>query len=388
MTTKRLPTLFRTWLRFALPATTLGLLLTAVPAFAVAPDVPPPPAQQKPLPKIEIAKTLGSSFLYDKAPFPSCHAGTIAELPDGTLVASFFGGTAERNPDVCIWVTRKEKGAAAWGDLIKVADGVVKDPQSQDPPAPDKANNRYPTWNPVLFQPKTGPLLLFYKIGPSPSTWWGMMTTSEDGGKTWSKPQRLPQGVLGPIKNKPVQLADGTILSGSSVEGDGGWRLHVESSSDNGKTWTRGPDLPNAQFKAIQPSILFHGNRLQMLCRSQQNVLVETWSDDNGKTWSPLAATSLPNPNSGTDAVTLQDGRQLLVYNPTKREDPIKGRTPLHVAVSSDGKTWKDVLTLENDYVGQYSYPAVIQGKDGTIHTVYTYHRKNMKHVMIDPKSF
>ena len=57
--------------------------------------------------------------------------------------------------------------------------------------------------------------------------------------------------------------------------------------------------------------------------------------------------------------MTLQDGRQLLVFNNTP-----KGRTPLNVALSSDGKQWKVVSTLE-DQPGEYSYPAVIQAKDG-----------------------
>ena len=117
---------------------------------------------------------------------------------------------------------------------------------------------RHPTWNPVLFQPRSGPLMLFYKVGPSPSTWWGMVMTSADGGRTWSPPRRLPDGVLGPIKNKPVQLANGDILSGSSTEHDG-WRVHFERSSDNGATWTATPPLNDGkEIPAIQPSILVH----------------------------------------------------------------------------------------------------------------------------------
>ena len=88
---------------------------------------------------------------------------------------------------------------------------------------------------------------------------------------------------------------------------------------------------------------------------------------------------SLPNPNSGIDAVTLQDGRQLLVFNNTPR-----GRTPLNVALSRDGVEWKVVLTLE-DQPGEYSYPAVIQAADGRVHITYTYRRQSIKHVVLDP---
>ena len=58
-----------------------------------------------------------------------------------------------------------------------------------------------------------------------------MATTSADGGRTWSAPQRLPDGILGPIKNKPVQLANGDLLAGSSTENNG-WRCHFERSTD------------------------------------------------------------------------------------------------------------------------------------------------------------
>ena len=142
-----------------------------------------------------------SEFIFETAPFPSCHASTIAETKSG-LVAAWFGGTAERNPDVCIYVARNENGK--WTPPVAVADGV------------GFATNRFPTWNPVLFQPKNGPLLLFYKVGPKPAEWWGMLKTSDDDGRTWSKPQRLPDGILGPIKNKPVQLANGDILCGKT----------------------------------------------------------------------------------------------------------------------------------------------------------------------------
>jgi alpha-L-rhamnosidase len=126
---------------------------------------------------------------------------------------------------------------------------------------------------------------------------------------------------------------------------------------------------------------------LQALCRSQNRAILETWSKDNGKTWSPLAPTTLPNNNSGTDAVTLKDGRQLLVYNhvlPPAGQS--KGaRSPLNVALSPDGKTWYAALVLEKDTLGQYSYPSVIQSSDGMVHIVYTWRRKKIKHVVLDP---
>jgi predicted neuraminidase len=324
---------------------------------------------------------ISSEFIYEKAPYPQCHASTIAELSPGHLAAAWFGGTAERAPDVCIWVATWENGK--WAEGIKAADGIQAD------------GTRLPTWNPVLFAPPGGTLHLFYKVGPSPSAWWGMTKTSTDGGKTWSDARRLPPGVLGPVKNKPIRLSDGAWLSGSSDEGTPkGWRVHFELSRDAGQTWQligpidKGTDK---ELDAIQPSILsYPDGRLQALCRTRNGVLAATWSKDSGKTWSPLESTSVPNPNSGTDAVTLADGRQLLAYNNSAPppENPTKGkRYPLDVATSTDGVNWTHVLTLEDKPIGNgYAYPAVIQTSDGLVHITYTWDRTHIKHVVLDPK--
>jgi len=320
---------------------------------------------------------LSGELIYplDDTPTPQCHASTIAQTPTG-VVAAWFGGTREGNPDVGIWVSRHVDGA--WARPVEVVNGV----QSPD--------LRYPCWNPVLLQPKDGPLLLFYKVGPNPRGWWGMLTTSQDGGKTWSTPRKLGADdaighLLGPVKNKPIQLADGTLLCPSSTEHDG-WRVHFERSTDLGKTWdVIGPIHDGNAFSAIQPSILTCADgKMQILCRTRQNVIAQSWSEDGGKTWSEPTATSLPNPNAGTDAVTLVDGRQLLVYNHTTRTSTPSGRQMLNVALSTDGVAWKPVLTLQRA-PGEFSYPAVIQTADGSVHITYTYQRRSIKHVVLDP---
>ncbi len=309
-----------------------------------------------------------SEFIYETAPYPSCHASTIEETSEG-LIAAWFGGTHERHPDVGIWTSHWTNGE--WSVPEEVANGVVSD------------SERYPTWNPVLFQPDSGPLLLFYKVGPTPSDWWGMQMTSTDGGKSWSEPRRLPEGILGPIKNKPIQLPGGDILSPSSSEHDG-WRVHFERSTDLGRTWQATPPVNDGRsIRAIQPSLLSYGeDRIQALGRTRSSGIFEIWSEDGGKTWGEMSLTSLPNPSAGTDAVTLQDGRQLLVYN---HNPNYKGRSPLNVAVSDDGKNWQAALVLEDTPQSEFSYPAVIQTKDGLVHITYTWNRKRIKHVVVDP---
>ena len=329
---------------------------------------------------------LSSGFIFETAPYPEAHASTIVESGDGGLVAAWFGGTKERNPDVDIWVARFWGGR--WSPPVSVADGVQPD------------GSRYPTWNPVLFQPPGGDLILFYKVGPTPQDWWGMAMASSDGGRSWSAPYRLPDGVLGPIKNKPLVLADGAWLSPSSVElaegvgaGAGaGWTLHFERSGDRGRTWTASPPVPSPlNIDAIQPSILTHRDgALQAVARTRQGALASTWSRDGGRTWSALAAIDLPNPNSGTDAVTLSDGRQLIIYNHSAHvaETPGKGpRWPLNLALSDDGVSWRRVLTLETEPLPSgYAYPAIIQTSDSLVHLTWTHDRKRIRHAVVDPR--
>lgn len=317
------------------------------------------------------AGVLLEEFIYDAAPFPECHASTIEETKEG-LIASWFGGTEEKDPDVCIYVSRKIDGK--WTTPEQVADGI-QSPQQ-----------RHPCWNPVLFNAADDKLLLFYKVGPSPRDWWGMVKISDDFGKTWSDGRRLPDHKLGPIRAKPIRLTNGRLLCGSSDESDG-WKIWMETCNDVGREWdVVGPLNSKEEFGAIQPTILrYSDKKLQILNRTRQNVISECWSYDDGRTWSKMATTSLPNPSAGIDAVSLKDGRQLLIYNHTTRHgDFPRGRNMINLAISKDGKTWMAAATLERQR-GEHSYPAIIQTKDGMVHITYTYHRKRVKHVVVNP---
>jgi predicted neuraminidase len=282
----------------------------------------------------------------------------------GALVAAWFGGPYEGHPEVGIWLARREAGH--WSAPVEIAQGR------------DRRGRRSPCWNPVLFQPREGPLLLFYKVGPSPRRWWGMLTRSSDGGRSWSAPARLPRGILGPIKNKPVELEDGALLCPSSTEGLF-WRCHLERTQGHGASWQNLSLRASRTRGSIQPSILrYPGEGMQILCRSKQGAITSCWSQD-GLRWGRMQPLDLPNPDSGIDAVMLADGRALLVYNHTRQ-----GRMPLNLALSHDGMHWQPSQALE-EAPGEYSYPAVIQAADGCIHVTYTWQRRRIRHVELEP---
>jgi predicted neuraminidase len=301
-------------------------------------------------------------FVFESAPFKECHAASIEENADGELLATWFGGTKEGADDVGIWLSRKTGGAWSQPEEVAREEGV-------------------PCWNPVLFRAPSGMIWLFYKVGVNPRSWSGAYLTSDDGGASWSEPVMLPAGLLGPIKNKPVLLSNGRVLMPSSVESYRAWTGWVESMDDDGGDWQRrGPIvLPGTNFGLIQPTLVeIAPGRVRAFLRATRAIgrICCADSEDYGVTWSRATRTELPNPNSGIDAVGLENCGIVMVYNHTT-----KGRSPLNVAISTDGgRSWGDHRALE-DEPGEYSYPAVIQSRDGTIHTAYTYRRRTIKHV-------
>ena len=286
-----------------------------------------------------------ADFVYETAPFPSAHASTIVETAPGEFLAAWFGGTNEGAKDVAIWASRMVSGT--WSAPVE----VVREPNT-------------PTWNPVLFHDKSGLLWLYYKFGPSPSEWSAGRLSSRDNGKTWSPPEHLPAGIYGPIRNKPLVLSDGTIVSGTSVESYHAWTSWVERSTDNGENWTKhGPVVyPGHVYASIQPAIVplpKEKDRLRMYVRTTGRIGKIAYADssDAGRTWSILKPLELPNPNSGIDAVGLKDGRIVMVYNHTP-----KGRSPLNVAVSQDGLHFRPAFTLESE-PGEFSIPGRDSGR-------------------------
>ena len=332
----------------------IGFLLVAVSTVAAA-SVQPGIVKQQ--------------FIFEHGPTPISHASTLVETDDG-LLAAWFGGPEARHPSNTVFAARYVGGK--WSDPQQIADGIQPD-----------GRTRYQCWNPVLFQPTRGPLLLFYKVGASPEKWWGMFLSSTNGGHTWSKPKRLPDGFVGPVRNKPVELADGSLLCGASTE-DGDWAVHMERCFEAGERWEKTAPLENRRlWQAIQPTILVdNARRLQALCRTRNGFIAQTISTNGGQTWGELKPTDLPNPNSAIDALRLKDGTFLLVYNHSS-----SNRCEFSVAVSRDGKQWRSGLIREPE-TGEFAYPAVIQSRDGFAHITYSWNKQRIRHVIIDPAGF
>ena len=309
---------------------------------------------------------LKEEFIFANPPFASCHASTLTQTDSGELLCAFFGGSKEGASDVVIWLS---KGSfSGWNHPKIVAEGF-----------------NTACWNPVLFTMPSGEVLLFYKIGKNQERWSGYLKRSHDNGISWSEAESLPAGIIGPVKNKPFLLKDQILLCGSSIESYHRWGCFVETTFDRGKTWTKSSpiNLEKDFYGMIQPCIMKTSeDHLFLLARTRNSrYIAKATSFDEGKSWSQATLTNLPNPNSGIDAVNLQDGRLLLVYNASSKE-----RTPLNVAISTDqGASWNDVLTLEKKG-GEFSYPAVIQAKNGEVVITYTWNRKRVKHVFLDPK--
>ena len=327
-------------------------------------------------------------LIMQKLPTAFCHASTIVALADEELLCCWFGGTHEGEADVAIYAARRS--GAGWSAPVVLANGV-------------SAN-----WNPVLFWAQKNKLLLFYKQGNKIADWQTMLKVSYDNGKSWSEPCELVQGDIsggrGPVRNKPVRLANGRILAGASTE-RGIWQAFADISDDNGKTWKKSSSvaIANLKYKAgektaesdiavsqqsfygrgvIQPSLWQSADgTVHMLLRSSEGYIYKSDSQDNGLTWCAACALALPNNNSGLDLVRTQKGNLFLVCNPVAAN--WGQRSPLSLFKSvDDGVSWQKICDLETE-AAEFSYPAIISVGDKLIIT-YTYKRENIACVTFD----
>ncbi len=354
--------------------------------------------------------------------YPSCHASVICELPNGDLLASWFAGSVEAAGDTVHLGSRLTKGSNKWSDpfiLVNVA--------------------HHASGNPRLF---IGPDKAVWLLAPINYGHWCQDGTmlflkrSYDNGYTWTDLELFVEkkGVLG--KNKPIQLQADPSVWIIPAEYERTWVVTFILSENSGGSWDIVGEIGrNENIRLHQPTLVeLHNGDLLAYMRSWEGHIYQTRSSDRGETWAPAVPTTLLNNNSGIDMVKLQSSTLVLVFNPIglgksgkivvdqdlKRtqadEYNVKNlcladdknsyhvigrekitdeaisdlypqwgpRTPLSIAVSkNDGQLWTIVKDLETEE-GEFSYPAIIQGKERRIHITYTYNRKHIKHVALE----
>lgn len=327
------------------------------------------------------AKLEDSAFIWDFNYPRNVHAANICEVSRGSFLAVFMGGSYEKCPDFSIWLSLLN-GTSTWSRPVEILKGLNIE-----------TGERLPLWNPILSKLPSGDVALFFKKGKSPRHWSGFFCLSKDFGKTWSEPVELPHGYLGPTKCRPIALPDDSLLCPSSVEltSRGAWFVKFEKLSADFKKWSEG--VPRKNFRnffffstgvsAIQPALIrLKDGKLLALCRTRNDFLYATTSEDGGKTWSDLKKTAIPNPNSAIDALSLEDGRILLAGN----FDLKKKRGKLSLVATRDLTSYSELFVFEDDDSGEYSYPSIILASDGSLRALYTYKRRHIKYVKLNLK--
>lgn len=345
------------------------------------------------------------------------HAPGVVELPDGDLLVSWYRGSGERSADdVAVYGARKKKGETTWSDAFVMAD-TPGFPDCNTCMMVDRHNHLWLFW-PTILANSWESCLTNYAMsedfaGAGSPKWKrnGLVLLKPDDfggeanaelkktlgelttvvGDDWKKELPIVQEKLGSKlfqrigwqpRCKPTVLPSGRILL--PLYSDTYSLSIMAISDDDGKSWYA--SKPLLGFGAIQPAVLRRDNG-ELVAYMRENGILQkirmSTSKDEGKTWGQVVATDMPNPGSGLDGVRLANGHWLLVYN-----DTTKGRNSLVVSISDDeGKTWKWNRHLEKEPKGSFHYPTVIQGRDGTIHAVYSYFvdgGKSMKHAAFD----
>ncbi len=315
-------------------------------------------------------------FIYPpKTVTNSCHASTVLPLSDGSVVAAWFGGSAEGNNDVKIWVSIRKNGK--WAEPYSIV-------------APGE---ELPHWNPVLFLRENGEIILYFKYGKPIPAWVTYFCISKDGGRSFSKPQILVpgdnDGGRGPVKNKAIRLKNGTVVAPASKETiTKNWKCFVDISYDDGLTFEHSNFVlrPKKNLKTvgmIQPTLWEDEKGLHMFIRTNAGHIYRSDSRNGGKTWCKAYETPMGNPNSGIDVTKLNDGTLILIMNPIFEN--WGDRAPLVLMASKDGgETFEEIYQCESttgDH--EFSYPAIV-AQDNVLHITYTHEREGIVYQRIE----
>ncbi len=318
-------------------------------------------------------------FVNEARPGSICHVSSVCPAGEGKVACTWYSGSGESRPDVVIYLSVFDEATSRWS-----APRVIVDRDSCS-----KELGRYvrKVGNSLIYRDSVGRLWLFYSSVIF-GGWSGSSLNykiSSDNGKTWSRSKKL---VLSPffnltenVKNKGVNLDDKTFIIPAYHEFARRYSELLSFETADGcvkyqaRKMTRRDD-------AIQPSLLRDGGGgivayFRNMSSGVQKHILTARSSDEGRTWSDLEETALPNPNSGLDMIRLPDGAYLGVIN-----DSYQGRDNLTLVLSRDGgKSWRPIKVLEAEPGKEYSYPSINRSSSGLYHVTYTYERKRIKHV-------
>jgi predicted neuraminidase len=330
---------------------------------------------------VSAAPSFHEATINPDSPHPMSHVASITELPDGSLAATWYAGSREGAGDVAIYFSTRPPGDAAWSSPRAI---LTRQSAARELRRPIRK-----VGNAVIFSDEDGELWLLY-VTVSVGGWSGSslnLTRSTDRGETWTPSWRL---TLNPffnlaelVKNRPVPLTNG------------GWAVpihHELVGRFSEVLWIRDDERGVRESKSritggrarVQPALIAvtPARGLAVLRDwSQTRQVSIARTDDAGRTWSSPQPVGLPNPDSGLDALLLNDRRLLLAFN-----DSTSGRENLRLAISSDeGATWTRVTTIaEETPGGEFSYPFLLQSRGGEIHLVYTWKRTAIRHVVFN----
>lgn len=373
------------------PGVRVGLIAAALAAGALLemvvhqPVKPPegfsfaaPPASPVALPPA--AARVRAQWINPDPLTTTCHASSIALMPDGSMATVWWGGTREGAADVSLYLSRRPAGL----DTEWTPPELLLSPEAAES---EIARNIRKLGNAVLFADPQARLWLVY-VSVSVGGWSGSalnVKRSDDGGRTWTASQRLS---LGPffnfstlVRSKPFFSSDGWIALPVYHEFV---RKHAEIL-----WWKPGEERSVGQFHIrhaavrpglMQPSVvtLDHTRGVMVLRDTNDSRrLTVSSTGDAGWTWTAPEEIALQNPDAGVDLLKLSDGRLLLAYN-----EGHTGRHRLRLAVSRDeGRTWQPGPYVENEDSGEYSYPSLALDLSGNVHLTYTWRRERIRHV-------
>ena len=365
-------------------------------------------------------------YAYLPTQCPQNHASKLLELSNGDILCAWFAGTQEGVSDISIFLSRLNKETDCWSKAEKM---------SMDPERSEQ--------NPVLFEDNSKKLWLFYtaqKYG-NQDTAIVRYRTSEDYGYTWSDEAVFFDEPGTFIRQSIIILNDGTWLfpifrcavkTGEKWTGDHDTSA-VKVSTDKGKTWKEYmvPDSVGLVHMCINK---LKDGTLTALFRSRWADNIYRSTSNDGCHWTVPTKLELPNNNSSIQSFVLDDGDIVMVFNNINSDQSQQRRAslydeidegtvddaernitkdvpedklgrkavwgvpraPMTIAISHDGGlTWPavkiiqdgDGICLSNNSKEkknrEFSYPSVLQSRDGRIHMTFTYFRQVIKHVIL-----